>query len=369
MSRVLVVDDRLENLKAMEALLAPLGHEVVSVSSGIEALRRLLDDDSFSVILLDVQMPDIDGFETAQRIRERERTRDIPIVFLTAMANDQVLRGYEMGAVDYIAKPVDPDILRAKVGAFVELEEKRRQLREKSAELERINRELDEFARVVSHDLQEPLRSIAGYLDLLVDHLPAGDDDAHIFVQRAQAAVERQFGLIRHLLSLARAGGTPEEAEEVDLADVVASAIENCSAAVRDAEALVEVGELPTVVGRSADLRQVFQNLVGNSLKFRGEARPRVRISAHQEGDVWIIDVQDNGIGIPAEASESIFQMFRRAAPSGYEGTGVGLAMCRKLVERSGGRITAVNTDEGACIRLVLPTDRRKRPRTAGVMA
>src|SRR5437660_567985 len=223
---VLLVDDRPENLVALEAVLAPLNVTLLQAGSGDDALRHLLTTD-VSVILLDVQMPDLDGFETAARIKERERTRNTPIIFLTAISSqhEHVLRGYSTGAVDYLAKPIDPDILRAKVSAFVELDAKTRELERQGAaleaktrELERVNGELEHFAYVASHDLQEPLLLVCGYLELLSapEAATLGPEEAE-YVRRALTAAERMSLLIRDLLALSTAGSRPPPSGAADL--------------------------------------------------------------------------------------------------------------------------------------------------------
>ncbi len=148
MASLLLVDDRPHNLIALRAILEPLGHDLVSAESGAEALRILLHRDDFAVILLDVQMPEMDGFEVAEVIKKRERTSTIPIIFLTALSKDDehVFRGYEVGAVDYVVKPLEPDLLRLKVGVFVELWEKNLQIRQRDALL--AAQELAEVRRV-----------------------------------------------------------------------------------------------------------------------------------------------------------------------------------------------------------------------------
>jgi CheY-like chemotaxis protein len=185
-AKILLVDDRPENLLALEAILAGLGHELVKASSGEEALKRLLAED-VAVILLDVQMPGMDGFETASHIKQRERTRDIPILFLTAIdgAAHQAFRGYAAGAVDYLAKPFDPWVLRAKVAVFVELHERRRQLEEQADRLR------EETGLLRSGRLQELSSATVAKLEALRDALP--DDvsaDAARCVEEALAAAE-----------------------------------------------------------------------------------------------------------------------------------------------------------------------------------
>jgi CheY-like chemotaxis protein len=185
-AKILLVDDRPENLLALEAILAGLGHELVKASSGEEALKRLLSDD-VAVILLDVQMPGMDGFETASHIKQRERTRDIPILFLTAIdgAAHQAFRGYAAGAVDYLAKPFDPWVLRAKVAVFVELHERRRQLEAQTEQLR------EENGLLRSGRLQElvlaALDKVRAARDALPDDAPA---EARRAVEEALAATE-----------------------------------------------------------------------------------------------------------------------------------------------------------------------------------
>src|SRR5437868_5488310 len=191
-AKILLVDDRAENLVALEAALRPLDQELVSAHSGEEALRCLLNDE-FAVILLDVQMPGMDGFETAAHIKERERSRHIPIIFLTAISRElhQQLRGYEVGAVDYLAKPFDPWVLRSKVAVFVDLYEKTRRVEAQADQLSRSNTELEQFAKLVSHDLRNPLVSVVGYLEMLGEGAAGAlAPEPKEFVDRAMRAAQ-----------------------------------------------------------------------------------------------------------------------------------------------------------------------------------
>ena len=370
---ILLVDDRPENLLALEGVLEPLGHTLVRASSGEEALKRLLTDE-FAVILLDVQMPGLDGFDTAEHIKAREKTRDIPIIFITAISreSDHAIRGYETGAVDYVLKPFEPWLLQSKVRVFVELHEKnqllRRQVAEltraeealarKAAELQRSNAELEQFAYVASHDLQEPLQVVAGYLELLTDRHGAGlSDDARALIDRAVAATHRMDDLIRDLLRYARVGTDAHASEQVDLQALVGDALHDLQRAIQFAEATVEVGELPTVEGNRVLLSQLLQNLVGNAIKFRSEEPPNIRIDARRDGADWVVTVTDNGIGFPPERAEQLFDMFERLhSKDEYPGTGIGLAIARKIVDRHGGRIWAEsNPGGGATFGFTLP--------------
>ena len=364
---LLLVDDIEENLLAVEAVLEPLGHRILRAHSGEEALRHLLTDD-IGVIVLDVQMPGLDGFETARHIKDRDRTRDIPIVFLTALGSDveRRLQGYDAGAVDYLAKPVDPDILRAKVRVFLELHLASQELREqgellalRTAELERSNADLEQFSYVASHDLQEPLRVIAGYLELLTDHLGEQlDDEARSWIDSASASAARMSSMIKDLLTFARAGTGGGEREVVDLDQAVLRAVESVGASVRESGGEVLPGRsLGKVSAVRLDVERVLQNLIGNALKYRGDAAPVVSVDARRDGAHVEVSVCDNGRGVPAIDLERVFGRFERVEGEPYPGTGLGLAVCRRLVERGGGRIWMTRNEPapGVTVHFTLP--------------
>jgi len=375
---ILLVDDRPENLLALEAALEPLDQNLVKATSGEEALRLLLRQD-FAVILLDVQMPGMDGFDTAIRIKEREKTKDIPIIFLTAISREphHALRGYSTGAVDYMAKPFDPWVLRAKVAVFVDLYEKSSLLRkqkellaqrleeryraeqaleEKAKELERSNADLQQFAYVASHDLQEPLRVMNGYLDLLADSIGA-NPDAQSMITRIRASTERMDALIQDLLEYARVDAQPEPFQGTNLNEVLEYALGNLEVTIKENDVVVEQTLLPTVKGDQSQLVQLFQNLISNAIKFRSDRRCVVTIRADQKDTNWEISIQDNGIGIDRAHVERIFTIFERLNPlERYPGSGIGLSVCKKIVERHGGQIWAESKlGEGTTMHFTLP--------------
>lgn len=375
---ILLVDDRPENLLALEAALEPLDQNLVKADSGEEALRLLLRQE-FAVILLDVQMPGMDGFDTAIQIKERDKTKDIPIIFLTAISREphHALRGYSTGAVDYMAKPFDPWVLRAKVAVFVDLYEKssllkkqkellaqrleeryraEQALEEKAKELERSNADLQQFAYVASHDLQEPLRVMNGYLDLLADSIGA-NPDAQSMIKRIKRSTDRMDALIQDLLEYARVDSQPEPFADTDLNEVLEYAIGNLEVAIKEHEVTVEQTALPTVKGDQSQLLQLFQNLIANGVKFRADKPCVVAIRADRKGDEWEISVQDNGIGINEAHVDRIFTIFERLNPlEKYPGSGIGLSVCKKIVERHGGRIWAESSPgDGTTMRFTLP--------------
>jgi two-component system sensor histidine kinase/response regulator len=389
--RVLLVDDRPDNLMALAAVLEPLEVDLVPARSGEEALRHLLGEE-FAVIVLDVQMPVLDGFETARLIKQRERTRHIPVVFLTAISGEPEhhLRGYEIGAVDYVYKPFAPEILRAKVRVFVELwqrgaiiERQRAELEQRLAdldranstlarqgvELERSNAALERFAEIAAHELRQPLRNIEGFLDLLLSrHRAELGDEAALLAERAAGGVERARSLTAALLSYARAGTEPLRGEPVPLDELLDQASKQVPR-IEEQGATVQVeGELPTVRGDRRMLERLLVNLLDNAVKFRSEAPPRIVVRAEPMRDAWTITVEDNGIGIDPTAVPRLFTVFARLHTSDERpGHGVGLAVCRRIVERHGGNIHAeAAPGKGTSISFTLPSSTLPDPARSG---
>ena len=379
-ANILLVDDRPENLLALEAVLEPLGQNLVRATSGEEALKRLLHED-FALILLDVQMPGLDGFETAAHIKQRERTRHIPIIFLTAISGEphHASRGYSAGAVDYITKPFDAWVLRAKVSVFLELHRKNcelqrlaiateHQLREReraeesaarqAIQLERANAELEAFVETVSHDLSAPLQTARGLLDTVLEDFADGlPDEAGARIRRAAHRLDQLQGLVMDLLAYSQAAGEPTMSK-VDMSALAHDCIDACDRHIEDAGAKVLIDPLPTVNGDRALLSTLLQNLISNAVKFRRDGvSPRVHISAERAPRAWRFTVADNGIGIDPSERQRVFHAFHRpSSAEAYPGTGVGLATCQRVVERHGGRIWIDDADGGGtAVRFTIP--------------
>ena len=225
-------------------------------------------------------------------------------------------------------------------------------------ELRRSNVELEQFAYVASHDLQEPLRGISGCVQLLQRRYAGKlDDHADEFIQLAVDGAERMRSLITDLLTFSRLATRGESIEPIAAEVPVRGALANLGAAIREKKAVVTVGELPVILGDRSQLVQLFQNLVGNAIKFSGERRPEISISAHRDGEACRFEVRDNGIGIDPQYWERIFRIFQRLHTRvDYPGTGVGLAICQKIVERHGGRIWVDSRPgEGSTFLFTLP--------------
>ena len=414
---ILVVDDREDNLLSIESILEKDHYNIIKANSGRAALKILLNRFDFSLILMDVQMPDMNGLETATLIYQRDRLKNIPIIFITAFSNDEdyLFKGYKMGGVDYIYKPINPGLLRAKVGVFVELYRKNEQLKahektliqannslqheieerrlseekikllnlqllEKNNHLESVNEELDRFAYVASHDLQEPLRKIMMFSDKIIS---SGEDFNQVekYLSKITNSSQRMQSLINNLLKFSRYAMNASDFLTIDLNELVETVITEMELDFESNQVKVEYEKLPCIEVIPELMRQVFFNLINNAIKYRKANKPcNIRISCQKKNpfsirekekiikgiDYYSISVKDNGIGFDDQYSEDIFMAFKRLHSfNEIEGIGVGLSICKKIVEKHHGQISAVaKLNEGATFQILLP---EKQPTTAEV--
>lgn len=255
-------------------------------------------------------------------------------------------------------------LISSAIRDITERKQAQRELERHSAELTRSNAELEQFAYVASHDLQEPLRMVASYSQLLArryrDKL---DSDAEEFIEFIVDGANRMQALINDLLAFSRVGTRGKPFEPTDVADVVARAVSNVQVAIEEAGAQVDVGPMPAVVGDSSQLVQLFQNLISNAIKFRGADTPRITITAEPAGEAVTFSLTDNGIGIDPQYADRIFLLFQRLhTKREYAGTGIGLAICKKIVERHGGRIWVEGRPgEGTTFHFTLPLNTEPR--------
>lgn len=369
---ILLVDDQPENLVALEAILEPLGQTLLLAESGRDALRLLLTHD-VAVILLDVKMPGLDGFETAELVRERERSRNTPIIFLTAAAPSHAMarQGYAVGAVDYLVKPAVPEFVRSKVAVFVELakatrllerqtellrhrEQEARQLADERAEalaeLEQKNRELESFSYAVSHDLRAPLRRIDGFGRALLE--TSGEqlgEAGRRFLERIRESTGQMMELIDGMLHLARVTRTDLRSWPVDLSELAADVLHQLAQSEPDRSVETTVRPAMMAEGDPRVLRMLLENLLGNAWKFTAGRQPgRIEfgiLSAHSEP---VYFVHDNGVGFDMTYASRLFTPFQRLhASDAFPGTGIGLATSQRIVQRHGGRIWLEGTVDG----------------------
>jgi signal transduction histidine kinase len=370
---ILVVDDNPDNLVAIEVALGDLGRRLVKAASGRSALRHLLERD-FALILLDVQMPGMDGFETARLVRSRRRSRHIPIVFITAYSrdDDDVQRAYALGAVDFLFKPIVPEVLRAKAQVFVELQQRtaevkaqgdrlreleRRELERKLATerqrweaeaLREENRRKDEFLALLAHELRNPLAPMVTGLELVRRY-----DIEHSGLQRVWESMGRQVKhlvrLVDDLLDLSRIsqGKIALQREVVDLATAARQALESVEPFVQkkghDLQATFPEEPMP-VTGDPVRLVQILSNLLHNAVRYT-EPGGHLRLTLSRDDNDAVARVADDGRGISPEMLESIFEMFVQESEG--SGLGLGLTIVHRLVDLHGGRVRAYSRGRG----------------------
>lgn len=385
--KILLVDDREDNLLSIEAILQPNGYTFVKANSGRQALKILLTEFDFAMILMDVKMPNLNGFETASLIYEREKLKHIPIIFITAnnFGDENMFRGYQTGAVDYIYKPINPDVLRAKVGVLVELYKKTRLLHEQEQKLIAINRsleneiidrkaseakviqlnlqllqnitslesankDLEQFAFMASHDLQEPLRKILMFSDRLFQkHKHILQDDVKL-IDKIQNSAQRMQALIVDILAFSRLSVDKIEFVSTDLRKLVADIVNDIDDEVQAKKANIVIEDLPILNVNPRLMHMLFHNLISNALKYcKSDTCPSIKVAAengvsmqNRDKKYCRIYVEDNGIGFDQKYAAEIFGMFKRLHHSSeFSGTGIGLALCKKIVEQHEGHITA----------------------------
>lgn len=344
MPRILVVDDRQENLVATRRILKKLDVEIVLADSGNKALSLLLED-NFALVLLDVQMPEMDGFEVARIMKEEDTTRDIPIIFITAINKHDSLvdNAAEIGAADYIFKPVNPNILRSKVKVYVDLYNHKNQLIEMNKELQKTNEELERFAYICSHDLQEPARMMGYFSEMLNrkyrDRLDEKGNDYLNFIHTNAQAMQK---MINDILVFSRIGYDSIEFEEVDTDGILDNILHEMSHDIKEAGADIRIiSPLPVLNSNATLLNLLFKNLIGNSIKFHRTDTPiEISINAEETEDHWLFSVTDNGIGIDPKFEYKIFEVFQRIhSRHEFPGTGIGLCTCKKFIELYDGKI------------------------------
>jgi signal transduction histidine kinase len=407
-AKILVVDDRVDNLISIEAILEKDDYTIVKANSGKAALKVLLNDHDFSLILMDVQMPELNGYETATIIYERDKLRSIPIVFITANNYDEdfMFKGYRMGGVDYIYKPVNPELLRAKVAVFVELYSKNKQLQlqekkllvaneflqkeieerkaseervkllngqlvAKNENLKQMNEELDQFAYMASHDLQEPLRKIQVFSDKILRNNKFDADSEKYFAKIINSS-KRMQSLINNLLDFSRHTVSSNDFKKTSLNELVKNVLTELEVEIEKSNAQINYENLPVVSAVPSLMQQLFYNLFSNAIKFRKPAIDLVidvkaekmnsvdlsKFTSYTAGkNYYKITVQDNGIGFDDKYAEDIFRVFKRLhSYQEFEGTGVGLSICKKIVEKHNGFIKAESKiDNGSTFVIGLP--------------
>lgn len=383
---ILIVDDEPKNLTVLETILNDPGYRLVRAESADQALLALVVEE-FALLILDIRMPGMTGFELAKMVKERKKTSRVPIIFLTAYFNEDqhVLAGYDTGAVDYLHKPVNPDILRSKVAVFAELHRKSRELEgangallaevterrraeerlrelnetleqrvaERTEALRENDRRKDEFLATLAHELRNPLAPVRNAVQVLHMKGPVSPE-----LLWARDVINRQVQQMTRLIddlmdvSRIRQGRIELRREEVDLANVILGAVETSRPHIDEYGQELTLTMPPDPVFVNADLvrlTQVFMNLLTNAAKY-SQRGSRIELRALRQGSDVTVTVKDAGIGIPANKLEAIFEMFSQveaALSRSQGGLGIGLCLAKQLVEMHGGRIEAKSEGHG----------------------
>jgi len=342
---ILLIDDKPENLLALESVLESDEFNIYKAKSGSDGLALLLEHD-FAIVLLDVQMPEMDGFETAELMRGMHKTRHIPIIFITAISKDEkyIFKGYESGAVDYIFKPFDAHILKSKVDVFRDLYQQKKLLEKQALELRNVNQELQDFAYIISHDLKAPLRAIRSLANWIkTDYEDCFDEEGREQMQLLIGRVKRMHDLIDGVLQYSRVGRSKEELVKVDLNTIVAEVIDLI---MPPAHMSINIEHtLPTLYCEKTRIAQVFQNLLNNAVKYMDKPAGEIRIGVNDRENQWQFYVADNGPGIEEKNFARIFQIFQTLKPKDEgESTGIGLTLVKKIIEMYGGQIWIEST-------------------------
>lgn len=364
---ILLVDDKMENLISLESLLAGGEGENITylfARSGEEALKIALQEE-LALILLDVQMPGMNGYEVARYLRNLSKTKNIPIIFVTAInqQDTHVIEGFEAGAVDFLFKPLHPYITKAKVATFVkfflqkkELErvnsatlEINQQLEERvdmrTKELIRVNKDLDNFVYTASHDLKAPISNIEGLITALHETLLDKGyelDEVIPIMKMIDGAIGRFKNTLLDLTEVAKVNYEETAGEErVSFKELLDDVKLNIKDLIEKYDAVItdDFTQVPDILFSRKNLRSIIYNLLSNSIKYSDpKRRPEISIKTTEAGAYTLFTVQDNGLGVKKEDQEKVFGMFKRLHAH-VEGTGVGLAIVKRIVENCDGKI------------------------------
>ncbi|MBC7390939.1 MAG: hybrid sensor histidine kinase/response regulator [Opitutaceae bacterium] len=372
--KILLVDDREDNLVSIQVILERDGYTFRKANSGQAALKILLTEIDFTLILMDVHMPNLNGFETAALIYERDKLKNIPIIFITANNNDNnAFKGYQTGAVDYIYKPINGDLLRAKVGVFVDLYRKNNQLRiqerkllminneledrvrtrteelsKKNKELEannkelsKVNNDLDNFIYTASHDLKAPISNIEGLITALFLEIDDDNPEFEKIRQMTTASIQKFKNTLNDLTEISKVQKeNSDDVQIVHLNTLIEEIRLDIKSIIDKAKAQINLNlEVEEFKFSSKNMRSILYNLISNAVKYSSPERiPTVNVSTKVVSGYTILTVADNGLGINPAYKNKLFGMFKRLHDH-VEGSGIGLYIVKRIIENNGGKI------------------------------
>ena len=344
--KILIVDDKIENLIALERILGSLDITMVRALSGNEALSQTLKND-FALVITDVQMPEMDGFEMVELLRSDRKTKYIPVIFVSAIYSDNYhkVKGIETGGVDFISKPIVPEILKGKVKIFIELYTQKKLLEEQNAKLEKLNDLKSNYVADVSHEFKNPLTVISESMGLILDGTVGtglGDDQISL-LNLGKKSVERLIRLINDILDLSKieSGGMSIKREQVDIVEVLKDLIGTYKYQIVRKKLNIKTSIDPDfgiIWGDRDKLVQVFTNLMSNSIKYTPEKSSITFILKGDKQKVRV-EIRDTGNGIPEDEVPTLFDRYSRVKAEKQEGTGLGLAIVKEIIDMHKGLI------------------------------
>jgi two-component system, sensor histidine kinase and response regulator len=346
MSKVLIVEDERIIANDIKTTLNHWGHDTLSIVSTAEDALQSIAIKRPDIVLMDIKLKGkIDGIETGKRIKEQF---NIPVIYLTAHADDAMIKRAKLTQpFGYIVKPFEEKSLHAAIematykNQMMILDEQK--LKKTSENLLRSNEELELFAIVAAHDLKEPLMVINNYVQLLREKYKniKLDRSSENYMKRISGCVAQMSNLINSLLAYSKVDKSGISFKKINTTSCLKKALTNLKVIIKDSNAQVTYDQLPVILGDTDQIIRLFQNLIANSIKFRGEKTAKIHIANKSNDHEWIISVSDNGIGIKEENFNKIFDLFERLDDkSDFEGRGIGLSICKRIVERHGGHIS-----------------------------
>ncbi len=376
-SKILIVDDEPGNVLLLEQMMIQEGYDNLHSTSDSTQSLKLFNEVQPDLILLDLNMPKMDGFEVMEQLKEVDPQSLVPILVLTALKDEETkLRALRSGAKDFLSKPFDLTEASLRIKNLLEMrmlhqrvqmhnEILEDQVQVRTAELERSTEELTDFAYIASHDLQEPLRKIIAFGDRLAGKFGSVlNDTGRDYIDRMQKSAVRMKGLIDSLLHFSRVTTHSTPFEEIDLNEVISEVLSDLEVQIERTKGRVEVDSLPKIEGEKFQMHQLFQNLISNGLKYHSnENVPVIKIKyAGFDNDLEEIYIEDNGKGFDEKHLDRIFRPFERLhGHSEYGGTGMGLAICHKIVSHHKGKITAKSQpNKGSTFIVRLPSKQKK---------
>jgi signal transduction histidine kinase len=360
--KILLVEDDPADVELILSALRSGGFSpTVDVAQTEEAFVEHVERNSYDIVLADYRLPSWNGMATVEVLRQQGL--EIPVIVVSGFLGEaKAVECIKQGAADYVLKDHLPRLPEAVRRAQTE-KKLREEHRLAQQELARSNRDLEQFAYVASHDLQEPLRMVATYAQLLAARYQGQlDENADKYIHYVVDGALRMQILVQDLLAFSRVGRPGGASAPVNCHAIVESALKNLEAAIQESGTRIQYGQLPTIVAEASQLMQLFQNLIGNAIKFRGKEPPVIHITAEGCGQEWLFAVADNGIGIAPEHAEVVFAIFKRLhTRAEYPGSGIGLAICKKIVEQHGGRIWVESElGRGSTFKFTIPAEKGK---------